>query len=174
MKAVRTPVTDKNGKLTHVWKNPEQTDTTQAGTTAVPSAAVAHRYDYEYAMDMLTDGEFSEDTELIPVFESLVEQYGDPWCGRTRATFDRGDGFVIKFSLDGEGAIATSNESKWADDFIPLADCRMEFIDDIPVLVMEKVEIVTASYQDMPDWVGYVDCGQVGRNSKGELVAYDL
>jgi hypothetical protein len=174
MNAVRTPVTDKNGKLTHVWKNPEQANTAQAGTTAVPSAAVAHRYDYEYAMDMLTDGEFSEAPHLIPVFESLVEQYGDPWCGRTRATFDRGDGFVIKFPLDEEGALATSNESAWSSDFIPLAKCEMEFIDDVPVLVMEKVEMVTVDYNEMPTWVGFVDCGQVGRNADGELVAYDL
>lgn len=45
------------------------------------------------------------------------------------------------------------------------------------VLVMEKVDIHGVShlgYKDMPDWVGSVDCAQVGYDRNGRLVAYDL
>lgn len=29
-------------------------------------------------------------------------------------------------------------------------------------------------YDEQPDWAGLIDCGQVGRTSKGKIVAYDF
>ena len=54
-----------------------------------------------------------------------------------------------------------------------LARCRLiNTSDNRNVLVMEKVEY--AEYQNnMPFWVNFVDCQQVGFNFKGQLVAYD-
>lgn len=68
------------------------------------------------------------------------------------------------------------------DPYIPVAECRMEtdysvVTEGMDVLVMEKVDIQGVShlgYKDMPDWVGSVDCAQVGYDRKGLLVAYDL
>ncbi len=54
-----------------------------------------------------------------------------------------------------------------------LAKCRLiHTSDNRNVLVMEKVEY--AEYQsNMPFWVDFIDCQQVGFNFKGQLVAYD-
>jgi hypothetical protein len=41
------------------------------------------------------------------------------------------------------------------------------------ILVMEKV-IDPPSRMSLPDWVGYVDCQQVGLTRDGRIVAYDF
>lgn len=111
-----------------------------------------------------------------------TKKYGKPWVGRTRAVFDRGDGYVIKVPINGEGYFSNSREVngyQMEDPYIPVAECWHQ--DDysitpkgVPTLIMEKVEHCKLDYRDMPDWVGSVDCAQVGYNKKGELVAYDL
>lgn len=64
---------------------------------------------------------------------------------------------------------AADYNNKDKDNFlIKMARCRL-FRD---ILIMEYVEPVT-KWQGLPPWVSYVDCGQVGYNCKGELVAYD-
>lgn len=117
--------------------------------------------------------------------DHYTKQYGQPLLGRTRAVFDRGDGYMVKVPMNGEGLMANQSEimtHEAKDPYIPVAECRMEtdysvVPEGMPVLVMEKVDIESASklrYKDMPDWVGSVDCGQVGYDRKGRLVAYDL
>lgn len=111
-------------------------------------------------------------------------KYGEPEVGRTRAVFDRGDGYVIKVPINGEGFAANSREvttSEVEDPYTPVADCRHDTVYDassagVSVLVMEKLsfEGVPRGYNNLPDWVMCVDGGQVGYNRKGELVAYDL
>jgi hypothetical protein len=111
-------------------------------------------------------------------------KYGEPDVGRTRAVFDRGDGYVVKVPINGEGFAANSREvitSEAEDPYTPVADCYHDTVydvssDGVSVLVMEKLTFdgVPKSYKDLPDWVGAVDCGQVGYNKKGELVAFDL
>ena len=39
---------------------------------------------------------------------------------------------------------------------------------------MEYVEHADRFDNELPDWTGFVDCGQVGFTKKGELVAYDF
>lgn len=112
------------------------------------------------------------------------KKYGEPEVGRTRAVFDRGDGYVIKVPINGEGFIANDREVKTAETenpYTPVAHCYHDTLYDVSsegvsVLVMEKLsfEGVPRSYKDLPDWVGAVDCAQVGYNKKGELVAFDL
>lgn len=111
-----------------------------------------------------------------------TKKYGKPWVGRTRAVFDRGDGYVIKVPMNGEGYAANNAEvinASMEDPYIPVAECWHQ--EDysitpkgVPTLIMEKVEHCRADYRNMPDWVMSVDGGQVGYNKKGELVAYDL
>lgn len=48
----------------------------------------------------------------------------------------------------------------------------------IPVVFTEKVDDMSFAdikkmFGRVPDWVSSVDCGQVGVNRKGKLVAYD-
>ena len=112
------------------------------------------------------------------------KKYGEPLVGRTRAVFDRGDGYVVKVPINGEGFAANSREvitSEAEDPYTPVAECYHDTVYDassegISVLVMEKLsfEGVPRGYNNLPDWVMSVDGGQVGYNKKGELVAYDL
>jgi hypothetical protein len=112
----------------------------------------------------------------------FTKKYGQPWVGRTRAVFDRGDGYVIKVPMNGEGYAANNAEvinANMDDPYIPVANCWHEEAYDItpkgvPTLVMEKVEHCKADYKNMPDWVMSVDGGQVGYDKNGRLVAYDL
>lgn len=115
--------------------------------------------------------------------KTYTEKYGVAQVGRTRAVFDRGDGYMVKVPLNGEGFMANRSESLTSasdDTFIPVAKCWMEEDTSIPggsidILVMEKVTpIEEIDYKKLPDWVGFVDCAQVGHDSKGKLVAYDL
>jgi hypothetical protein len=61
-------------------------------------------------------------------------------------------------------------------DYIPTAACRYlkTGFSHITLLTMERIWEFPKAYDDLPRWVDWVDCGQVGYNSKGELVAYDL
>lgn len=111
---------------------------------------------------------------LIHKYSSL---YGTPDTGRTRAVFDMGDGTVVKIPFNDEGAMANGYEHKAfraEDPYIPVAKNHYEIHDDVEILRMERVRIATVNYKTMPDWVMSVDGAQVGYNSKGELVAYDL
>lgn len=106
--------------------------------------------------------------------------------GRTRVVFEFDDENVVKIPFTGEGYMASGYEVKSSnyykenpvDAYIPTADCRFETIaigdSEIDVLVMERVTHARLGYKDLPDWVMSVDCGQVGYNSRGVLVAYDL
>lgn len=103
--------------------------------------------------------------------------YGTPDIGRTRAVFDTQDGNVIKIPYTDEGFMANHREvttSNTEDPYIPIAKCQHEEKDGVAVLVMEKVTPTKANYNEMPDWVMSVDCGQVGYLPDGRLVAYDL
>jgi hypothetical protein len=119
----------------------------------------------------------------LKYIKSYTKKYGVAQVGRTRAVFDRGDGYMIKVPLNGEGFMANRSErltSESDDTFIPIAKCWEEDDKSIPgagisVLVMEKVTpIGRISYKDLPNWVGFVDCAQVGHDKSGNLVAYDL
>lgn len=119
----------------------------------------------------------------LKYIKKFTREYGTPEVGRTRAVFDRGDGYMIKVPLNGEGFMANRSESltsEAGDDFIPIAKCWQEDDKSIPdgeinVLIMEKVTpITTIDYKALPNWVGFVDCAQVGHTKDGKLVAYDL
>mgnify|MGYP003344102627 CR=1 FL=1 len=49
--------------------------------------------------------------------------------------------------------------------------CKIIEIRDIPILVMEYVKQLP--YKDQPDWAAMIDGGQVGKNKKGNIVAFD-
>lgn len=84
--------------------------------------------------------------------------------------------YVIKFPItfdghadnDWEGSISSTDES-----YIQMARTRLAYVDHTPVVFMELVKQAKESYEQLPDWVGSVDCKQVGYNRKGKLVAYD-
>lgn len=180
--SVRTPVVDKNGKMTHVWKKDSAVSTSQKLSVS-PVVTDSRKDDrgeiaFARALEICAEHPFYEE-KFSPILHDMAESYGNPWVGRTRAVFDRGDGYVIKVPLNQEGVMASTNEFSTAemdDSLIPVADCKFDFSTGMPLLVMEKVDTnVSNRYgKDMPDWLSYVDGAQVGYNSKGELVAYDL
>lgn len=114
--------------------------------------------------------------QAMKLLALLKAQHGAPLLGRTRAVYVTSQGHVIKVALNDEGESANHNEARAStlvDSFIPVATCHLELISDIQVLIMETVAHV--GYHDgEPDWVSWVDCGQVGTTQDGRLVAYDL
>ena len=98
--------------------------------------------------------------------------------GRQRIVFLKDNQWVIKVPKDEWGLL--SNEQEFnryklfgkIGDIVAYAECYLQDDENgISLLVMEKVEQLPI--KDQPDWAKYVDCGQVGKNTKGEIVAYD-
>jgi hypothetical protein len=104
--------------------------------------------------------------------------------GRTRTVYLLDDNRVAKVPTDEDGLNANYREALWSEKFgktgeVPIADAAIETWTsadgtELDVLVMERVEETAVVYKDMPEWVGWVDCGQVGYDREGRLVAYDL
>lgn len=116
-------------------------------------------------------------TKVRKLINELTLAHGTPSIGRTRAVFDMGNGYMMKVPFNDEGEYANGNEVKASsaeNPMIPIAECFYHKVGDVDVIMMEKVNMISVDYEKMPDWVGYVDCGQVGLNRKGDLVAYDL
>lgn len=113
--------------------------------------------------------------QVMVALKTLTTKHGEPIGeGRSRFVFDAGNGEVVKLPKNWEGISASGNEATWKmHDTVPVAKCRIEMVDDIEVLYMEKVSPVKSS-QGLPEWTSWVDCQQVGIDKEGKLVAYDL
>jgi hypothetical protein len=103
-----------------------------------------------------------------------------PWShGRHRIAFRRGLTVAkIPLSLDGVHANAMERagfrKTLAGQAYCPVAACRMWLDHDgIPILLMRTVVPVSAASRPEA-WVLSVDCGQVGHDPRGRLVAYDL
>lgn len=100
--------------------------------------------------------------------------------GRNRAVYQRGS-YVVKVPLREEGIADNYHEARvykerrtqQAEGSIQYARCRL--LGDL--LVMEYAmypgpgtdETGYLSYENGPDWMAYVDCGQVGYNRRGQV-----
>jgi len=98
--------------------------------------------------------------------------------GRNRITFELNDRFVLKVPLNEYGVLDNETEAKMyrnrSDGDIRLARCRKVLNSfGLPLLVMERVDIDSVESLELPHWVDFIDCSQVGYTKKGELVAYD-
>lgn len=95
--------------------------------------------------------------------------------GRTRIGFRSPNGqWVVKIARDDDGVYHNFRErSVWREgNRNRLARCKSFMGADGYILVMEYVESVPN--KEKPHWGRYdIDCGQVGRNRKGAIVAYD-
>jgi hypothetical protein len=131
-----------------------------------------------YIEDNLSRCDWGDYTAKVrALMKKMVDTYGTPKIGRTRAVFDMKDGNVLKVPFTDEGELANGYEYRAGqeeDPFIPVATNSWDKIDGVDVLVMEKVRTTSAKYSELPDWVGYVDSAQVGYDKTGKLVAYDL
>ncbi|WIB65430.1 hypothetical protein [Curtobacterium sp. MCBD17_040] len=115
---------------------------------------------------------------FVTLAHTLAEQH--PYeVGRTRIVFHTNTD-VMKVPIAEEGLLDSWREANWSQRYgktgeIPIATAVEEFIDDVPVLRMERVRMPTREeHHTLPRWTGSVDCAQVGWTAAGELVAFDL
>lgn len=121
---------------------------------------------------------FGED--IRPLFDRYVNRCDTFESGRNRGVF-LFNTYVVKLPItefgvadnDWEGSI-----SDGPDPYVHHARTRMAYHNGIPILFMERVQYATIAkmvklYGTEPDWVSSVDCGQVGWNGRGKLVAFD-
>lgn len=103
--------------------------------------------------------------------------------GSQRVTYFLGDGTVIKIPKTDEGEFSNLREANLSKEtgkegYIPIAEAKSETIEiqgvEYEVLRMEEVTPVLIDYKTYPQWIASVDCGQVGLDKNGKLVAYDL
>ncbi len=127
---------------------------------------------------LFRDPELPARDEFKALTASLARKH--PYeVGRTRIVFHRSDD-VLKVPLTDEGLHGSSWEADWSErhgktGYIPIAEASIEYIDDLPVLRMERVRMPSDDqWKTLPDWTGSVDCAQVGYTATGELVAFDL
>lgn len=133
------------------------------------------------------DRNFDDAPEIIIALRSVIREFIDSnaeflGCGTTRICFSYGDDQVVKIPINWHGIDDSNNEADTYAIFaetgegIPTASCNFAKFDNdnILLLVMERLRSFPDSRKDLPDWTDFVDCCQVGYNSAGELVAYDL
>ena len=123
--------------------------------------------------------------ELWALYERYMARCRDYQIGRNRIVFIS-DKYVVKLPWtnagvadnDWEGSVSNIPDAPYNDYQVIYARTRLHYEANIPVLFMERVEYmntddIKAKFGREPEWVGYVDCGQVGLSRTGKLVAYD-
>lgn len=111
---------------------------------------------------------------VLKVVAKLTAKYGEPSCGRNRATFI-GKNFVFKVARNGWGEIDNRYEARVKSG--EYCKGRIINIGDVSVLVQEKVTPYFKAglkAKDLPSWTDFIDCAQVGFDRKGALKAYDF
>lgn len=108
------------------------------------------------------------------ILKRLTAKYGEPSCGKDRAAFISKH-CVLKFPINDCGEMANDWEGSLISD--TTAKGKWLEIDGFVCVMQEKLVEVDWSvneYSDFPDWVGCIDCGQVGYDRRGRLKAYDF
>jgi len=117
---------------------------------------------------------------LQQLIDQVLQKYRKKYTligeGRHRAVFEKDENWVIKVPMDEYGLNDQYHErntyQKEKDSGL-YAACYIEHDDDLPLLIMERVNPVT-DYKNLPKWTYHIDCQQVGYTSDGRLVAYDF
>lgn len=105
-------------------------------------------------------------------FDKLVKKYGNPSCGRHRATFFSKH-CVIKFPLNFKGLTDNSYEAKNKDE--THAKTKLFDMNDFTCAVQEKLRMPSKEeFKKLPSWTDFIDCQQVGFDKKGNIKAYDF
>ena len=115
----------------------------------------------------------ARDNEASIVLSKLIKKYGNPTCGRNRATFI-GKNFVIKFPLNDDGEMNNSIEANF--NFENTAKGKSFFINGFTCLIQERLIPLDypLDFSKLPEWTKSIDSGQVGYDSEGVLKAYDF
>jgi hypothetical protein len=113
-----------------------------------------------------------------------LEQLGYKFLasGIRRSTWAKNDKFVLKVPHNDAGLYHNTSEASRYNKFgkfgdFPLAACHIIHIYDIPLVKMEMIKpLLWTDYREFKKtngWVDFVDCGQVGYDDQGNVVAYD-
>ncbi len=122
---------------------------------------------------------------LWALYERYMSRCVDYLIGRNRITF-MFPTYVVKLPWcgegfgdnDWEGSVSNIPDAPANDWQVQYARTRMHYEGEVPVVFMERVQPLTLAqivelFGREPEWVGCVDCGQVGINRAGKLVAFD-
>lgn len=113
----------------------------------------------------------SKKEKIINLLESRgFEHVGE---GRHRIGFRRRN-IVIKVPKTGIAEFQNFNEAKLSYDNDNFARCKSIELYGVVCCVMEYLIPIDENAVDLPDWVNWVDCKQVGFSRKGNLKAYDF
>lgn len=124
---------------------------------------------------------------LIELHNRYAKRALECYGGRNRNVFKMPGGYVVKLPSgmngiadnDWEGSVSNSEEGTGFDvGYVQYARTRMCYYKDIPIVFMEYVEYlnkekIVKRFGKEPEWCYSVDCGQVGINKRGRLVAFD-
>lgn len=128
----------------------------------------------EMSLDFVNFEDEGLDHLSLALLKKLNEKYEYIGRGRNRIVFKSKSGkYVIKVPRNIEGNGDNFRETKKEDFGFPVPKSRRIILDDFCCVIMEYVEHVSFKDRKAPSWVSWIDCGQVGYNRKGELVAYD-
>lgn len=122
--------------------------------------------------------------EASEIIKDLFEKYEWLGVGRSRVVFRlKSKNYVLKFPTncagegdnDWEGSVITNKKdaSKGQEYEIIYPKTRLVNVGGFGCVIMEYVELTDKSYQELPDWCGFVDCCQVGYNKDRILMAFD-
>lgn len=108
------------------------------------------------------------------IIDKMTNKFGQPESGRNRTVF-KGKTIVFKVPHNSYGIHDNEYEYrtfKSSPNNDKLARCKLVHINDIPILLMIKVD-TNIPLKNLPDWSKFYDCFQVGKNKKGKYKAYD-
>lgn len=117
------------------------------------------------------------------LFKRLKKKYPKYEEGRNRLVFFS-KFVVIKIPLNEDGITDNEYESSvmggkaftkiWVKpEYNTYPNTKFLELDGLWCVMMKKVKPTYESYDELPNWVGFIDCGQVGYDRSGKLVAYD-
>lgn len=121
------------------------------------------------------------ESSLYSLHQVMLTKYGLPHLGTSRVTYvSKSTVFKVPISPDGF-RYNDAEASLVSTDFVDaenLANTKLRFFQDIPVLVMENIDPadiqeIKSYFGKIPDWVYAIDMAQVGFSKNGTLKAYD-
>jgi hypothetical protein len=115
------------------------------------------------------------------LFKRLKKKYPRYEIGRNRLVlFSKFAVIKVPLNDDGlcdndwEGSIVGGKAYKQSNiNEICYPNTKYLVLDGLICVMMEKVIVSNEGYDELPDWVKFIDCGQVGYDRSGRLVAYD-